>query len=228
MTTEYGRGTGGYGDFGRYVFQSALENWDVNANSLSNLAVKWIFEKYGYDVEKHGKFDREIGTGRARSTYPNERIGKKYQWLAFYEILARISDNFPKFAEWDYKKNSTEPYDGTWSPHVRDIDPTITIKKTGKYDEEEKTNYWWAKEDYSQWNLSHRDWIRQDNDLPPLQNLINVTDDSGKDWMVLEGHPEWAEPKVLGVYKYDMPHKRLWLQVRSYLVKENDCEKVKH
>lgn len=226
MTTEYGRGISRYGDFGRYVFQNALEHWDVNANSLSNLAVKWIFEKYGYDVEKHGKFDREIGSGRARDTYPKERIGKKYQWLAMFEILARVSDHFPKHAGWNFGKKSTEPYEGTWNPHVRDIDPTIIIKSTGKYNEEEVSRYWWAKENYSQWTLSNKDWIRQVDDLPMLQNLINVTDESGKEWLILEGYPEWAEPKPLGVNKYDVSHKRLWLQLRSYLVHEEDFKKV--
>lgn len=44
MTTEYGRGTGGYGDFGRYTFESALRSWDVNTNQLSNLAIEWILK----------------------------------------------------------------------------------------------------------------------------------------------------------------------------------------
>jgi len=61
MVTEYGRGTSRYGDFGRYTFQSGLSDWRVDVNGLSNLAVKWIIEKYGYDVEKHGEFDRSIG-----------------------------------------------------------------------------------------------------------------------------------------------------------------------
>ena len=63
-----------------------------------------IFEKYGYDVEKHGAFDKEIGSGRGRDSIPNERIGKKYQWSAFYEILARVSDNCKKYDEWSFRK----------------------------------------------------------------------------------------------------------------------------
>jgi hypothetical protein len=65
-----------YGDFGRYTFESAFDNWRVNAQLLSNLAVKWILEKYGYDVEKHGKFDRNIRYD-GRHSHKTERIGKK-------------------------------------------------------------------------------------------------------------------------------------------------------
>ncbi|MGE6393845.1 hypothetical protein [Psychrobacter sp. PSP] len=44
MTTEYGRGTGWYGDFGRYVFQSNFSNWsNINIDKLSNYAVEIIF-----------------------------------------------------------------------------------------------------------------------------------------------------------------------------------------
>lgn len=56
MTTEYGRGMCMYGDFGRYVFQSRLRNWeDINIDKLSNYAVEIIFEKFGYAAEKHGE-----------------------------------------------------------------------------------------------------------------------------------------------------------------------------
>ena len=64
MTTEYGRGIGGYGDFGRYVFQSAISNFklpkNLNVDLLSNLAIEWIFEKYGYNPKIHGEYDRTV------------------------------------------------------------------------------------------------------------------------------------------------------------------------
>ena len=93
MTTEYGRGII-YGDFGRYTFESAFHHWKYkfDANDLSNYACQLIFEKYGYDVEKHGEFDHHASEGD-RHKHTRERIGKKYQWLALYEVLARVADN---------------------------------------------------------------------------------------------------------------------------------------
>lgn len=93
MFTEHST-IGLYGDFGRYTFQSALSNWKIDAERLSNIAIKLIIDKYGYREDKHGTFDQKIGSGRGRSTVPNERIGKKYQWLALHELLARVADNF--------------------------------------------------------------------------------------------------------------------------------------
>ena len=52
-----------------------------------------------------------------------ERIGKKYQWIALYNILARVSDTH-MLKDWD---GATHPYEGTWEPYVRDFDPTLNI-----------------------------------------------------------------------------------------------------
>jgi hypothetical protein len=216
-----------YGDFGRYTFQRALSAWNLDDNLLSNLAIEWIFEKYGYDVEKHGKFDRSIGSGRGRDTVPYERIGKKYQWLALYEMLARVSDNCEKYNEWSSSEQEKEPYQGPWSPYVRDIDPTMTIKNTGTYGKEITTDYWWTKERYSNWNLSSTDWVNTSNDLPSTEHLINVTDKKGEDWLIIEGFPEWEESKELGNERWDKPHKRIWYQIRSYLVGDKEYNKLK-
>lgn len=227
MTTEYGRGTAGYGDFGRYTFQSSLRTWDVDENELSNLAVEWIFEKYGFDKDKHGKFDRNIGSGRGRDTLPHERIGKKYQWLAMYEILARVSDNCTKYEEWGFNKKKKEKYQGPWKPYVRDIDPTMTISKTGTYNEEKPKVFWWAQEIYSNWDIGSDEWTKIENDLPCSKKLINVKDKSDEEWLILEGYPDWAESKKIGDEKWDKPRKWMWHQIRSYLIPEEKYEKIK-
>ena len=225
MVTEYGRGVASYGDFGRYTFESALRSFEVDANLLSNLAIKWIFEKYGYDVEKHGKHDRNIHFG-GRHEHRIERIGKKYQWIAFYEMVARVSDNFKKYDSWYSQDKKENPYQGPWDPYVRDIDPTILIKKTGYYNKENPTQYWWTKENYSNWALPNEEWIKKSDDLPYFENTIQVLDENGEEWIVLEGYPEWAEPKPIGKEKWDNPHKRLWTQIRSYLVKKEKSKKI--
>ncbi len=225
MATEHGRRM--YGDFGRYVFQSAFRSWELDPNDLSNLALEWIFQKYGYDSKLFNSFDLEIGTGRGRNTIPHERIGKKYQWISLYEMLARVSDNYPKYAEWSYRDKEEEEYQGPWAPYVRDIDPTILIKKTGRYNEELPNDFWWSKVQYSNWELNDKKWITLRDDLPCSKKLINVIDDSGAEWLILEAYPEWAESKKLGEENLDRQHKRIWYQLRSYLVAEADYEKIK-
>lgn len=225
MTTEYGRGVCRYGDFGRYTFQSALSSWDINPDELSNIAVEWIFDKYGYDVELHGEFDSRIGSGRGR-TSSSERIGKKYQWIALHEVLARVSDNCVMKSDQGWQNHETEPYQGTWQPNVRDIDPSMLLRYSEWEDEETTDAKWWLTEQHENWATSDKEWIHEQNDLPKPEALISVVDRDNEEWLVLEGYPEWAEPKALGKKQWDHPHKRMWYHIRSYIVSEDECQSL--
>ncbi len=225
MATEHGARM--YGDFGRYVFQSAFRNWDIDPNDLSNLAIEWIFKKYGYDSALFNDFDLKIGTGRGRNTFPHERIGKKYQWIALYEMLARVSDNCKKYADWSFLHSEEDAFQGPWEPYVRDIDPTMIINKTGSYDEEALHDFWWSQEKYMNWEFENEEWIKLIEDLPNSKKIINIVNKSGEEWLVLEGYPEWAESKKVGDEKWDKPHKRIWYQLRSYLITDDDYVKIK-
>lgn len=100
MTTEYGRGTGAYGDFGRYIFGHAVKRWMNQFGSdqeLSNYVIMRVFDM-GYDAELQGEFDFSVSPFD-RHNNSVERIGKKYQWIAFHELLAKLGDNFPIFEE---------------------------------------------------------------------------------------------------------------------------------
>jgi len=213
-----------YGDFGRYKFESAFKNWKVDPQQLSNLAVKWIIEEYGYDVEKHGVFDRRIKSNSYNRHYVlEERIGKKYQWIAFYDLLARVSDNYPRYEISYTSKVKLESYEGPWDPNVRDIDPTITIKgnqgsNSGKF--------WWNSVDYNFWNLPNEEWIFKTEDLPNPIEMISLLDSAGDEWLVLEIHSSWSEPADIGKDKWENPHKDLWYQIRSYITYETDYKEI--
>ncbi|MBO8134122.1 hypothetical protein [Dickeya fangzhongdai] len=225
MVTEYGRGTGGYGDFGRYTFESALSEWDqFDPNDLSNYACKLIFEKYGYDVEKHGKFDRYAGEGN-RSRNRKERIGKKYQWIALYEVLARIADNHKQA---DGRSRWSEPKDyvwfqGPWEIFVRNIDPT-----TMPYSKEiiKQKNFWNNEKTYNDWDGSIKDWLKRESNLPDPIEMISAFSADNKKYFLLDGYFTWDEPLPLGADKYGHSTKHLWYKVRSYLVKEVEFPKL--
>ena len=129
MVTEYGRGISMYGDFGRYVFQALLSSWNYqDIQLLSNYGVWLILNKYGYDPKLFAEFDTyapKTSSRYPRRRYDIERIGKKYQWIALYEIAALLSDNF-KINNEDRGKNQEKyvNFSGPWKPHIRNIDPT--------------------------------------------------------------------------------------------------------
>ncbi len=228
MTTEYGRG-GGYGDFGRYTFQSALSNWEVDYDGLSNYAIQRIFE-LGYDPKLFSNFDSKQGSGRGNGH--RERIGKKYQWIAFYEILARVSDNCKMFDEggsysWNESKKYMK-YDGPWRPYVRDIDPTIIIRSTQNENFIEKAGElpWWIPHEYHNWKEEVKTWKRRFDDFPPILELMTVTDSNGVEWLNLDMHPDWREPKKLGEDTLNANGKRIWYDIGSWLVEPKDLRRM--
>lgn len=117
---------GMYGDFGRYVFQSALNNFEgVDLANTYHYAMQFIRDTLGYSDDVLGWYDdrqRYVYLSRSQNK-KKERIGKKYQWIAMYNILARISD-YHLIKEWDEESHT---YEGTWEPYVRDFDPTLNI-----------------------------------------------------------------------------------------------------
>lgn len=183
---------------------------------MSNVAIKLIIDKYGYREDKHGAFDQKIGSGRGRSTVPNERIGKKYQWLALHELLARVADNFKKI-EHSWSDNVVN-YEGTWEPTVRDIDPT-TLVRVDKYyqDSDLKEDFWWCGGQYANWEYEMSDWLNIEDDIPSAVPIIELTDPNGCNWLALECYPDWNEP-----HSKDSIYKRLWYQIRSCIIDEKD------
>lgn len=96
MITEYGRGTCLYGDFGRYTLQPMLRPFEYNFQDiqlLANIATQRAFE-YGYDFKLFGEYDNNIKKYLNKHENYIERIGKKYQWIATFEVLSRLYDNY--------------------------------------------------------------------------------------------------------------------------------------
>ena len=58
-----------------------------------------------------------------------ERMGKKYQWIAYHEILAYLADHF-QYREQYAEDENDQHYQGPWQLHVRDIDPSCTVRGT--------------------------------------------------------------------------------------------------
>ena len=102
---------------------------ELNVDLLSNLAVEWIFEKYGYDVKLHREFDNLIQHYNqiGQSSPHIERIGKKYQWIALHEILAMVADNFKMKDGWGSDAKLIF-YKGALQNYIRDIDPAYITK----------------------------------------------------------------------------------------------------
>tara|TARA_R110002012_G_scaffold89940_1_gene220181 strand:- start:433 stop:4917 length:4485 start_codon:yes stop_codon:yes gene_type:complete len=192
------------------------------------IAERLIFNRVvelGWDPLKHGEFDRQIGSGRGRRESFQERIGKKYQWISYYEYMAMLSDNFIRFEGYG-KERKESPYQGPWEPYVRDIDPTIILKNTGTKELNDQ-EMWWANEEIFDWDCTCEEWVSNPSTISNPHGLIEVNDNNGTEWLILESYPAWKEPKIIGSEDWGHPRKEVWCHIRSYLVKSEEFKAFK-
>ena len=205
--------------------------YDSAKNFDARLAQRWIFNrviKLGYNPEIHGKFDKFINYNRLdNSSHKAERIGKKYQWIAYHEFMALVSDHFEFKGDSSYCNNEKN-YKGPWHPYIRDIDPSFIlqndshIKNSVKFSEWEKSH---GK--YDAWKKSKSDinWLKIYDDLPSPVNIIKIIDDNKRGWLMLEGFIKWEEKTPPEYKKYDIPIREVWNMIKSYIVKKKDAKK---
>lgn len=265
-------GMGMYGDFGRYVFQSALNYFNIpggrwhNGRSLLDdpdsfqgniyyYALKFIFEYLGYNDELFGEYD----SGLSKYSYSSrsevlktERIGKKYEWIAMYNILARISDRY-KLRDYD---EQTSNYRGAWNPDVRDFDPTNnheTISKAQSlptFERYEKLLTKYAETNLKDFpdvfgeemivkeadikdNAEKKDqcssldkWLLNKTDFFEylIDNLL-ITDQEHDEWIVLS---RYVDKKIIPNNELALDKKRFdtWSWTLPFIAKKNEAESI--
>jgi len=225
----------------RKLFASAADKYLKNpSKNMDELMLdikpmqRWIFQRVidlGWTVERFGKFDRNVNRyhNEGRSGHKAERIGKKYQWIAFYEMCGFMSDNYE--LRGDILFDNCVSYSGPWQfGYARNIDPSFVLKTTKGVDAEESESTWWAPIKYENWNdhPDHLSWICDTADLPNPQRIMEVQNPSdGSVWLVLNAFSKWKAPTPLGEDEFHRPRKQLWYLTQSYLVKLCDMDKMK-
>ena len=211
----------------------ALEDPPVEQDEFvlsPSIAQRWIFKRVldlGWTVERFGKFDSYMNryVNSARSANKPERIGKKYQWIAYHEFLAHLADNL-EFREesWSDKPGV---YYGPWQLGRRDIDPSSLLRRTYRSHFEPHMMSWWAPAQFNAWEeeLDETLWLKSVDWLPPMASLPIVTDpQTGREWFVLESVYNWEEPTPPEVDRFNVSRRNVWYILNSYLVKADDKE----
>ena len=234
------------GDFGKYVIRPKLRRFSQYPLSLprpridreetypEGLAQRWVFERVlslGWTPDKFVEFDKRRVSYRAgRSAHKPERFGKKYQWIALRELIARVADNFHMTKGYD---NQLGRYGGPWQFFGRDIDPTLPpplrirneddgfdIGSTFVDDEE-----WWMSPEprYSRDDPpAGEGWAAESEDIPEFESLVRRKDGSGTRWVVLHAHCCWDEEAPEDEETYSRSRRQLWSRIDSWLCRPAD------
>lgn len=230
MQPDRVKGPGMYGDFGRYVFESALSNFaGIDIENLYNYSLRYIKEELKYTDELFGDYDSSIHHPYDRGNVDGfERIGKKYQWIAMYHILAKVSDTHQikgRSEREDYN------YKGSYDPYVRDFDPTLNENLTKinylpkfKYDKNLNIGFNLVLEEKSEFITQ---WIEEDTPFFSLHSeKLTYLDTTGEEWLLLYQYEEkkYGDRKFIHNTK---PEQRMWSMSHSYFVEENQFDNFK-
>ncbi len=183
-----------------------------------------VFE-LGWKSDLFGEHD---GAVRRHPWFPHgegrERVGKKYQWIAYHELLARLCDN--------YEFNGDPPLQGFGAYHSsqqlhrgRDIDPSQLLSGpfscTGRRGEMDAP-YIGYRHSWDE-HLDDAEWVHSRTNLPDIKKMVSIAGDDGAEWLVLGTlfNPDRRIPSDQEVHA--TPYRSLDFYMDSFLVKSGDA-----
>ena len=190
--------------------------------------VLWRVFNLGWTTERFGKFDRIWDLDQAGWS-GNESMGRKYQRIAYREILALIADNY-QYREYHEDVERGHQYFGPWQNWLRDIDPTIV----GSFPVESPQSYmwdntrvWWTAGRYDNWEDSDRlgDWVLRQDDLPKIEDLLVVRNPGeGTTWLNGNSYFSLQQDPPVGRSRYEVERGEIAWSITGYLTRSEDAE----
>lgn len=204
------------------------------------LLSRWIAEesfRMGWRPESFEGVDRRIDSMRHRGSPEHERFGKKYAWIAFYNLLGILSDHCA-IATWDKK---AVPYDSAWQVgHAIDLDPTLLLRGDEPPEDTaahrlrkvrvagERLGKWWMTGGQARPSdqLTNHSWLLSHDDLPRPERLLRMQDPRGRHWLVLELHASWSIPPPGRPDDFSPPWRQIWTRTQAYLVEQASLAEI--
>ena len=213
----------------RHEMEKLWETRNLDATGFdTSLIQRYILGRVfdlGWTVDRFGYFDSTSIRYSGRQANKAERVGKKYQWIAYHEILAYLSDHYQHRG---WSGASSHVFRGAWQDSFRDLDPSNTLPATkGGTSWEGHTPSWWANSPYDDWqeDVSHQKWLGTEDDIPDVKDLLQVSRGDNRDeWFVAEGHFTWRQDHPADEEPYENPRRDLWIACRGYFIRREDAD----
>lgn len=196
------------------------------------LACRWVIKR-AYELGWNSTLFDDFEKMYCKDSYRiggniTERIGKKYQWIAYYELLARLADNLI-FGDRGYSDVDDSKFYGTWQVDLREMDPTFWFK--GRTDDicyDDSKTRWWRPYQFNVEidNLEEQiKWLWSKENLPNFDNIICTKDNSLEEWLNLRTFCDW-KMKVTK-HKGVLGEPNLWYRINTCIIKRKDLYRAK-
>ncbi len=186
-----------------------------------------VFE-LGWTPERFEQFDgsvRSSGRGEGKA----ERMGKKYQWIAYHEMLAFMADHY-QYAGGVSTKDVGTVYQGSWQDSFRDIDPSNVMQALADSNVNPLgTTAFWVPAGVTDWSTgaSPQAWAQITDDIPVPGHLLFCTDvPSHSDWVNLYADLKWTMPRPAYEASYKDGRREIWMNIEGALVRRSDVTRL--
>ena len=192
---------------------------------------RWICKRaheLGWTSERFGDFDNR-SQGYGRNDHKVERIGKKYQWLALHELIARMGDNLASLGNhWSEENDELPLYQGAREVGLRDIDPSFLTTQTHYDGWGEWGRTWWVPFNPQFRAMAPHErfaWLQSDRDIINDRVLIDLRNPkTGRRWLALSGSSGWKGGGIRGGKKEFQ--RETWFRLTCIVVHREDQTKM--
>jgi len=231
-------GLGMYKNFGHYTMQWQLGSWmntrraeprppkDEQKEFARFVARAWILQRVkelGWTPQRFGEYEKHLSHGQLTTDVEEtkqERISKKYQWIALHELHAYLSDHYHLRDQWN---DTLVEFESADQLRTRDFDPSQPLRDPQEPSTvAEAPSEWWINypdpfadakltADRDAWT-SHRP-----DDFAPLID-VGHSPELGTNAVALALWPSWDEPEP---YPPPLPGRgtpHQWVHLRAWLV----------
>ncbi|MGO7970896.1 hypothetical protein ACC705_07800 [Rhizobium ruizarguesonis] len=194
------------------MYQSFASRGPIGFNlAWARRWVMWRAHDLGWSEALHHQFDRSNSHGR--NGHEVERIGKKYQWLATYELIARMEDNL-----------AVLPREKDMGPGpLRNIDPSMLRERTEDdgWRNPSGTSFWTPHRPKVEASTPSEAlaWLHSDDAILDGAENIEVTEQTGRQWLVLTGFEIWEDDR-------DKLRSDSWRRIGCTIVRTADLQKL--
>ena len=207
---EYRDGNAPLGlDFANYTLGRLVKgrnNYDFEHNEYKRVRANifWRIYDLGYSLDSFGEIDKwlareNLGYGRSADGGKTDRYGKKYSWIAFYELAGLRQDS-----------NLLSEYYDDLRISDADIDPSFPA---------ELQEYNLVEEDFlGDRKISAKEWIFK-TDPPDLMPYLKISCFCGEQgpWILLEGHLSQKDNQV---------SRDMFTSLQGLIVKSEEAEVI--
>ena len=187
-----------------------------------------VFE-LGWTSERFEQFDQHLERIGRDAAKP-ERIGKKYQWIAYHEMLAFMADHY-QYATRPTSKEIGAAYQGSWQDNVRDIDPSNVMQAPAHDEDDVRSPFiFWIPTGIRDWHggLGAKSWAQITIDIPQPKDLLFSRDEqSHSEWVNLHTDMKWTMPRPAYEDSFEDGRREVWIYADGALVPRGDVSKLK-